>query len=86
MRFFRLRIATGLKILGAVIPRRVFTQPGSSAAHMAGSVHGHDTQRYAQASCDLSGKKFRDPPVACFIVGTVRRHDAHGPVIRGLRL
>jgi hypothetical protein len=29
LRFFALRITTSLKIIGVVIPRRVFTHPGS---------------------------------------------------------
>src|SRR5260370_23734669 len=32
LRFFALSATTSLKILGAVIPRRVFTQPGPKAA------------------------------------------------------
>src|SRR5260221_14241876 len=31
LRFFALSVTTSLKILGAVIPRRVFTQPGPKA-------------------------------------------------------
>jgi len=38
LRFFALRMTIGPKIPGAVIPRRVFTQPGSIAAEMIGTV------------------------------------------------
>src|SRR5271165_1207538 len=36
LRFFALRMTVGPKIPGAVIPRRVFTQPGSIATSAAG--------------------------------------------------
>src|SRR5258705_9914421 len=38
LRFFALSATTSLKILGAVIPRRVFTQPGSSSAVVRGQT------------------------------------------------
>ena len=39
MRFFALRMTVEPKIPGAIIPRRVFTQPGSSATFWASADH-----------------------------------------------